>query len=408
MERALEAAAAKHLSKPASPRNSQSSTSSEHKPQLAEPEPASVPTSSALAYIPAPFPEDLDASALDKATLRDIQPWDLKSPLPVSDCQPLFYDAATQEYYLFTCEGALLLHKTQPIVLTKRKARKFMYDWPQGNDAVQVLGKNLKVPKSSSPLISCKMVIYHAVQDSVIVKRNSGNTGLFRFCVDKVVKVANPGFLMKDVYTQFVRPDFGCVLSCTCPQVYYYGRTVYCPACTSYRTPLCINLNNLTPKAPRVVGKLTMPIPIARIIVHECVEPGTTSISIPRAYKALTRCFNMHDISKIPLKEDELVGNLLRDCLFVETESGRSSSSGKSGKKANVQPEMHKVCWATYFNIPDNEIPREKCPARADGHHDGHHSVSGTGSSATVAMARGTAAGVATIAGIGLAALVSA
>jgi hypothetical protein len=221
MERALEAAAAKHLSKPASPRNSQSSTSSEHKPQLAEPEPASVPTSSALAYIPAPFPEDLDASTLDNTTLRDIQPWDLKSPLPVSDCQPLFYDATTQEYYLFTCEGALLLHKTQPIILTKRKARKFMYDWPQGNDAVQVLGKKLKVPKSSSPLISCKMVIYHAVHDSVIVKRNSGNTGLFRFCVDKVVKVANPGFLMKDVYTQFVRPDFGCVLSCTCPQVYY-------------------------------------------------------------------------------------------------------------------------------------------------------------------------------------------
>ncbi|KAL3486797.1 hypothetical protein BJX62DRAFT_241671 [Aspergillus germanicus] len=407
MERALEAAAAKHLSKPASPRTSQSSTNSEHKPQLAEPEPASVPTSSALAYIPAPFPEDLDATTLDKTTLRDIQPWDLKSPLPVSDCQPLFYDAATQEYYLFTCEGALLLHKTQPIILTKRKARKFMYDWPQGNDAVQVLGKKLKVPKSSSPLISCKMVIYHAVHDSVIVKRNSGNTGLFRFCVDKVVKVANPGFLMKDVYTQFVRPDFGCVLSCTCPQVYYYGRTVYCPACTSYRTPLCINLNNLTPKAPRVVGKLTMPIPIARIILHECVQPGTTNISIPRAYKALTRCFNMHDVSKIPLKEEELVGNLLRDCLFVETESGRSSSSGKSGKKANVQPEMHKVCWATYFNIPDSEIPRGKCPARADGHHGGHGSVSSTGS-ATIAMARGTAAGVGTIAGVGLAALISA
>ncbi|KAL2847381.1 hypothetical protein BJX68DRAFT_268248 [Aspergillus pseudodeflectus] len=382
MERALEAAAAKHLSKPASPRTSQSTTPSELKPQQAEP--ASVPTSSALAYIPAPFPEDLDASTLDKTILRDIQPWDLQSPLPVSDCQPLFYDAATQEYYLFTCEGALLLHKTQPIMLTKRKARKFMYDWPQGNDAVQVLGKKLKVPKSSSPLISCKMIIYHAVHDSVIVKRNSGNTGLFRFCVDKVVKVANPGFLMKDVYTQFVRPEFGCVLKCTCPQVYYYGRTVYCPTCTSYRTPLCINLNNLTPKAPRVVGKLTMPIPIARIILHECAEPGTTKLSIPLAYKALVRCFSMHNVSKIPLKEEELVGNLLRDCLFVETESGRSSSSAKKGKD-KVQPETHKVCWATFFNIPDREIPRGRCPARGSvgsGHE--HGSLPGVGLAALV------------------------
>ncbi|KAL3457978.1 hypothetical protein BJX64DRAFT_292641 [Aspergillus heterothallicus] len=390
MERALAAAAAKHIdtpsSLPAKPTQQQQSTQSTSEPPSPAEAPSSPPTSGALAYIPSPLPSTIDGVPISSLPLRDIHPWDLQSPIPISNCQPIFYDAATQEYFLFTCDGAILLHKTHPITIPKRTARKFLYDWPSTDDhAVELLATRLKIPKSTSPsLVSDHVVVYHAVHDSIIVKRRSGNTGLFKFCVDKVCKVGNPGFLLQDVYTRVVRPEFGCVLKCTCPKVYYFGRTVYCPTCTSYRTPLCMNLQHLTPKAPHVLGKITMPVHIARIILYQCFEPGTTTLSIPRAYKALTHCFNMHDVSEIPVREGELVSNLLRDCLFVEVEAGRterqgSEGSGRSSKigrgrgkgKGSVVVQMHRVCWASFFNIPDEGIPR--------GRRQGRVSVSGSG-----------------------------
>ncbi|KAL2835978.1 hypothetical protein BJY01DRAFT_222692 [Aspergillus pseudoustus] len=237
MERALAAGAAKNIhttttrsistttasttSSPSSPSSASASASGEPESKSPTEAPSKPATSSALAYIPAPLPADL--AAKPDLTLYPIHPWDLKSPVPISNCQPLFYDAATQEYYLFTCDGAVLLHKTAPLTIRKRLARKFLYDWPSvDDDAVAMLASRLKIGKSEWPaLVSDHVVVYHAVHDSVIVKRNSGNSGLFRFCVDKVVKIGNPGLLLQDVYTRVVRPDFGCVLSCECPKVYY-------------------------------------------------------------------------------------------------------------------------------------------------------------------------------------------
>jgi hypothetical protein len=122
-----------------------------------------------------------------------------------------------------------------------------------------------------------------------------------------------------------------------------------------------------------------MPIPIARIILSQCLEPGTTKLSIHRAYKALSKCFNMHDISKIPVEQGEMVANLLWDCLFVEV-----STKGMEGVK--VMGEIQRVCWAKFFNISEREIPRGR--GRFSGHgQEGHGSMSGT-ASATVATAK--------------------
>ncbi|KAL4866247.1 hypothetical protein BDV12DRAFT_199311 [Aspergillus spectabilis] len=277
------------------------------KPPLAAPAAPSTtpPTSSALAYIPATLTVEPGVSRPD---LRPIHPWDLTSPIPLTDTCPIFYDASTQEYFLFTAEGAQLLHKTSKITIPKKTARKFLYDFPNRDDAVSVLGSTLKIPKSSN------------------------------------------------------------------------GKTIYCPNCTSYRTPLCINLNNLTPKAPQVLGKITMPIPIARIILSQCLEQGTTKLSIHRAYRALSKCFNMHDVSKIPVEQGEMVANLLWDCLFVEV-----STNDMVGVKVKVMGEIQRVCWAKFFNISEREIPRGR--GRFSGHGQGHGSISGT-SSATVATAK--------------------
>ncbi|KAL5340251.1 hypothetical protein BJX70DRAFT_397015 [Aspergillus crustosus] len=368
---------------------------SKRKSQVSPPSPPSAtkpPTSSALAYIPAAVPMPLDPVVARPEPLRPIEPWNLTSPIPLTDTCPIFYNAVTQEYFLFTAEGALLIHKTEKITIPKKIARRFLHTWPEGNAHAAVssaLGRKVSVGlKSSSPLLTDKVVVYHAVHDSIVVKRRSGNTGLFRFCVDKALRLKDtPEFLVKDVYTKFVRPEFGCVLSCQCEKVVYYGKTVYCPACTSYRTALCMNLNNLTPKAPQVLGKITMPIPIAQTIFSQCLDPETGKVSIDRAHETLSKCFNMTDPSRIPIQPGDLVANLLRDCLFVATEDGQSASASSSGSFEKQQrkvrrmskgpQQLQKVSWATFFDIAETDIPRSQASSQQHGHgHASTHNIS--------------------------------
>ncbi|KAL4886606.1 hypothetical protein BJY04DRAFT_213365 [Aspergillus karnatakaensis] len=382
--------------------------------------PTTPPTSSALAYIPATLPDTPDT------TLLQIHPWDLVSPIPLTNTCPIFYDAATRKYYLFTAEGAQLLHHTPRVTIKKRTARKVLRNLAENghsNDAVCALGTELNIPKSTSPFLSDCDIIYHAVHDSIVVKRRSGDTGFFKFCVDKAVRDGgrkynkpNPAGLGLafpldrgiNLYTSFLRPGFGCVLKCTCEEVYYYGRTVYCPSCTSYRTPLCMNLTSLTPKAPQVLGKITMPIPLAEKIFSSCLEPGTTlsttappTLSIPETYATLSTCFNMQDLSTIPVQPSELVSNLLRDCLFVEVEVplrercsdgagpgswSRTGTARLARGRGKTMVEIKGVSWVEFFGIQEGVVPRGRGGlGHGHGHKHGHHgSISGSSSATLV------------------------
>lgn len=84
--------------------------------------------SSAFSVIPISM--DVEEGAA-QPEFRNIQRWDLKHPVAVYANRdgrqlPVFYDAATQEYYLFTMEGAVLLHKTPTLTIKKKQARQVL------------------------------------------------------------------------------------------------------------------------------------------------------------------------------------------------------------------------------------------------------------------------------------------
>jgi hypothetical protein len=109
---------------------------------------------------------------------KPIQPWDLAHPIPVysetsSKKLPCFYDASTQDYWLFTIEGAALLHKTPKAEeeTCGPGSRKVVLAFPVCRDRDPAAAWP---PRSQSPLIANRTILENSLHDSVTVLRNSG------------------------------------------------------------------------------------------------------------------------------------------------------------------------------------------------------------------------------------------
>jgi hypothetical protein len=133
---------------------------------------ASPKASSAFTLIPAVMEVEKDGTPPD---FKPIQPWDLAHPIPVysetsSKKLPCFYDASTQEYWLFTIEGAVLLHKTPKVVLKKRHAVQVLgrLSSPFRYAETEIL-QQLGLPRSQSPLIANRAFLENSLHDSVTV-----------------------------------------------------------------------------------------------------------------------------------------------------------------------------------------------------------------------------------------------
>ncbi|KAL3447522.1 hypothetical protein BJX65DRAFT_307935 [Aspergillus insuetus] len=144
--------------------------------------------SSAFILIPAVMEAEKNGTPPD---LKPIQPWDLAHPSPVysetsSKKLPCFYDASLQEYWLFTIEGAFLLHKTPKVVLKKRHAVHVLgrLSSPFRYAETEIL-QQLGHPRSQSPLIANRTVLENPIHDSVTVLRNSGSSSFFDYWESK-------------------------------------------------------------------------------------------------------------------------------------------------------------------------------------------------------------------------------
>jgi hypothetical protein len=145
----------------------------------------------------------------------------LKTPIPLSDTLPVFYDASTAEYFLFTNQGAWLLYKTPRVTIPKKQARKFLDNFPSRDDVAAVIGAELKIPKCESGMLTDRLILYHAVHDSILVSRVKKDTSLFRFCEDKAIRtVSGRGTTFGNVYLQYIRPEFENIVPHTCQELY--------------------------------------------------------------------------------------------------------------------------------------------------------------------------------------------
>ncbi|KAL2852600.1 hypothetical protein BJX68DRAFT_54318 [Aspergillus pseudodeflectus] len=329
------------------PSTSTSAAVPESKDPLATPPPAqttAAPTtvrSTALAYTPATLTIQ---PGTQPPELRSIYPWDLKTPIPLSDTLPVFYDASTAEYFLFTNQGAWLLYKTPRVTIPKKQARKFLDNFPSRDDVAAVIGAELKIPKCESGMLTDRLILYHAVHDSILVSRVKKDTSLFRFCEDKAIRtVSGRGTTFGNVYLQYIRPEFENIVPHTCQELYNCGNNViYCGTCTAYRTATGVVNNTIQCSVPRMLGRVTVPINVARNLLTQCLEPGTTKLDFSRAYPVLGQCFNMFTISTIPAPPANMVINMLRDSLFVEI-----PYQGKGDGRCQ------RLNWANFFSISD-------------------------------------------------------
>ncbi|KAL2818878.1 hypothetical protein BJX63DRAFT_45366 [Aspergillus granulosus] len=327
------------------PSASTSPTVPESKAPLATPTqtgvaPATV-RSTALAYTPATLSIQ---PGTQPPELHSIQPWDLKTPIPLSDTLSVFYDASTAQYFLFTNQGAWLLYKTPQVTISKKQARRFLENFPSRDDVASVVGAELKIPKCESGMLTDRLILYHAVHDSILVSRTKQDTSLFRFCEDKAIRTfSGRGRTFGNVYLQYIRPEFENIVPHTCQQLYNCGNNViYCATCTAYHTATGIVSNTIQCSVPRMLGRVTVPINVARNLLAQCLEPGTTKLDFTRAYSVLGQCFNMFTISTIPAPPANMVITMLRDSLFVEIPfQGKGEGKGQ------------RLSWANFFNISD-------------------------------------------------------
>ncbi|KAL3434778.1 hypothetical protein BDV09DRAFT_204523 [Aspergillus tetrazonus] len=318
---------------------------------------ASPNASSAFSVIPISM--DVEEGA-PQPEFRNIQPWDLKHPVAVYANRdgrqlPVFYDAATQEYYLFTIEGAVLLHKTPTLTIKKEQARQVLgrityshFGRFTETELVERIMKDIDLPFSSSPLVD-------SVSDKDV--RESGTWG-------------------SDRWLTYLRPSLDGLVGhrcdalwhCTSTLLYSISSGIMSSTAPNHLLPFTLHLsyiwgrrktdNTLTFGQPIPVGRVTIVAHIARKIFDGCLRPDKKSLNIPRAYQILSKIFHKPTIDSIPIPQAYMVSNLLRDSLLVG---------------AGMFPKTAAESWADCF----------------DGEHS-QHGMSGM-TKAAVGVAAGTA-----------------
>ncbi|KAL2864980.1 uncharacterized protein BJX67DRAFT_359544 [Aspergillus lucknowensis] len=288
--------------------------------------------STALTVVPAVMEFEKGAK---QPECRQIQPWDLARPIPLGGKMPGIYDASTRQYWLFTIEGALLLHETPKVTISKNRARQLLNGWPQ--NAHEALVKVLNIPASSSSLIPDSVILHHAIHDSIMVRRSSSMSTFLRFWEEKYIQ---PSSKIHPSYLVHLRPAFDGLASHKCDSLYHCGNNIiYCSSCTAYRLPAGVSNGSIETGPPMLIGQLAVFPNIARAIYARCLQPGSNQIEIDRAYEVFSRCFYRSTVTAIKIPPAWMVANLLRDSLFVTT--------GSPNLRQN---------WMTYFNISHPQI----------------------------------------------------
>ncbi|KAL3488708.1 hypothetical protein BJX62DRAFT_253069 [Aspergillus germanicus] len=267
---------------------------------------ASPKASSAFTLIPAVMEAEKDGTPPD---FKLIQPWNLAHSIPVysetsSKKLPCFYDASAQEYWLFTIEGAVLLHKTPEVVLKKRRAVQVLgrLSSPFRYSETEIL-QQLGLPRSQSPLIANRTILENSLHDSVTVLRNSGASSFLDYWESKSEIGGN--------------------------------NIIYCSKCTSYRFPTDTNTTDtLTFGPPIPIGRIAVSPNVARALFARCLQPKQKYFGNQRAYDVLSKCFHKPTFDSIPTPQSYMVANLPRDSLFVVVGHPRTVSMGQ-GRREN-------------------------------------------------------------------------
>lgn len=284
---------------------------------------ASVTTASSVSASPPPY------SSLTPLT-KPPQIVDPISYTTASGAQ-VIYSKSSQEYFLVTAAQpptsppTLQYHllaaiPKQPV--SKSVAAKLLQTTPDFDQLCARIPasfpKLVAAAPSDETLIPKVLVYLNALHDSIMVKRNSGDTSIARFFTDKYMLWGMTG--KKGNFIFMARAEH--VASCTCSELETAGSVVYCKGCTTYYR--CIINNAPDGQSATMqyvpitnVGTLVFAPMLGReILLGMC--GGTTRLVMDKAVYILAHLFRLAKLSEIPLPREQILFWALRDSLFLE------------------------------------------------------------------------------------------
>ena len=255
------------------------------------------------------------------------------------------YDVDTQNYYARLPAGNwVLLHQTPQTTLSKADAKIYLKNFPTMATAIETFDKKFGIKPSSNPAIKYETIIYNAMNDSILVKRDKSTTGLVQYYMDKLPM---PYVKSLSLLAQFLRPKLDATHQCL--QLQTYGQLLYCPECAIYSVPVTVSYTPAAPAASQPsaptapttvsaratvrVGKLTLPKAMVDTLARfYCADPKTGKFNVDATFTTLNSLLQLADLNMIKLPKDLLLGWLFRDSFFVVKYDGKVVSWAENFK----------------------------------------------------------------------------
>ena len=283
------------------------------------------------------FMPSSDPSGGPVFTVAEINP---KSPIiynsgPVS----LVYDIETQSYWARVVDQVsfwIRVHQTPKTTVTKKEAMNFLKSCKNWEKVVEEGPKMFPgIPGPKSKLLKPAIMYYNALHNSITVKRDSEDTNVVKFILDKVAKIGAYGIVNEVL---FLRPEF--VYPCPCLQLQTYGLVAYCPACTIFR------IQRQDPQTAAVgwvtlarVGKIAVDWRLAEELVRAtCCDATTRKFSVENTWSMCNAVFHLANLEAVPIPKYIMLGYILRDSLFTIKGNGT------------------RVSWIEYFKVSQNSF----------------------------------------------------
>lgn len=227
------------------------------------------------------------------------------------------------------------IHTTPKTVVSKEAARSFLKAHPTFAQMLEQAPKLWPTTLAPSPhgILTPTVVLYNALHDSLVVRRDKADSGLAAFAWDKV---SSPYVKTVPPLLNLLRPEF--TAGCGCGQLQTYGgAVVYCAACTTWRAPITVQLAPqlgtdaatgkqavVTPTATvgyrtlAVVGRLTFDKYVGEFMARTyCADAKTGKFAVDNTLALAEALFHLAGLRDVPVPRDVLLGHLLRDSLFV-------------------------------------------------------------------------------------------
>ena len=216
---------------------------------------------------------------------------------------------------------------------------------------METFPNRFNIQPSQHAILRHEIIIYNAMNDSILVKRDKSTTSLIQYYLDKF---PTPYIKSLPLVLVYLRPK--CNSTHSCLELQTYGNVIYCKDCCEYSVPvsspqspaittttttttltstgetLTISTDTTvipTARATLPVGKLTLPQNMVDLISQYCADPKTKKFNQDATFTTCNTLLQLSELNNISVPKEILLGWIFRDSLFVQKLDGKVVSWGE-------------------------------------------------------------------------------